>query len=784
VGDRDFLFQEEETANLRDYWLVIRKYRWTIVIFLLLIVLIGALSVQGKARVYTATATLYIENQTPNIMGVIGATSGFTPGGGILDYYKTQEKLLKSRSLAAQVIQDLGLDHTQRFLRATDVPTSLVQRQVSWVQSQVSWVKSQVHRGLESMASLVQERIQGRSEGVDEEEKKTETFEFGIHPSLINRYLSKLSIHHLDETQIINVSFSSLDPSFSKKMANAHATTFIRTSLLTRFELTAEGRQFLEEKLTDLKAKLERSEENLNRFRKAHAIVSLEKGENLVVERLMALNGDLTQARSKRIELESLYRIVQQRDSRFLSQIVDNPLVRQIKDQISTLEMEKARLTTTFRPTYSGVTAFQEQIDQAKNRMDEEIRRIVHSVTSDYQAAKARERGLADEMEEQRRAALDLREKAVEAAILEREVEADRALYENILKRSKETDLTGAVPISNMRVVDRADVPIRPDNDRKNFTLLLSVLVGLLGGVGLAFIRYYLDNTLKTPEDIGRFLRLPTLGMVPNFWLLDKRGYGLSYTQKILPLQRPLTSPETETTRRVTSLHPLSLVGESYQTLCTALLFSLPERPPRRILVTSSEPLEGKTVTAMNIAVTLARNGAPVLLIDADLRNGHCHRLLSLENASGLTHALVGERPASEFIKKTAITNLSLLSRGAIPPNPVPLLGSDRMRQLLAALETDFSFIIIDSAPILPITDSVILSTQVDGVILVARAQATSRYVVRQACERLAYVRAKVLGVILNDIDMQSPEYRDYRNSYASYYAGYATAPRREGGDA
>jgi capsular exopolysaccharide synthesis family protein len=222
-------------------------------------------------------------------------------------------------------------------------------------------------------------------------------------------------------------------------------------------------------------------------------------------------------------------------------------------------------------------------------------------------------------------------------------------------------------------------------------------------------------------------------------------------------------------------MHPLSLISACYQTLYTALLFSLPERPPRTILITSSKPQEGKTVTAINLAVTLARNGPPVLLIDADLRNGRCHRLLGVQNGRGLTNVLTGNGSATECIKKTAIPNLSLLSRGELPPNPAALLGSETMRQMLKSLETDFPCIILDAAPLLPITDTVLLSTKVDGVLVVAKAQEVSRYVVRQACERLAYVKAPVLGVVLNNIDIRSPEYKEYRSSHVEYYTAYAT---------
>ena len=306
-------------------------------------------------------------------------------------------------------------------------------------------------------------------------------------------------------------------------------------------------------------------------------------------------------------------------------------------------------------------------------------------------------------------------------------------------------------------------------------TFLLSILIGLLGSVGLAFLRYYFDNTLKTPEDIRRFLNLPVLGLVPDIRRLDKRVYGLGNVKRFALSPRSLTRHNGEQTALALPQPPNSIVTESYQTICTALLFSQPERPPRTILITSSQPKEGKTATAINIAMILAWNGRPVLLIDADLRNGCCHRLLGLENGKGLTDVLTGNENAPDLIKKTSIANLSLLSRGTIPPRPAQLLGSERMQQLLASLATDFSFIIIDSAPLLPINDTVFLATKVDGVVLVAKGQEVSRYAARQACERLAYVRANVLGVVLNGIDIQGPEYKDFRSSYVSYYTGYAT---------
>jgi polysaccharide biosynthesis transport protein len=764
-------FREEEPATLRDYWIVIAKYRWTIVAFLVPIVLIATIALSWNTPLYTATTTLHIENRSPNVVGVpeafnTGGTNTSAPG--LDQYYQTQLNLLKSRSLAARVIRELGLINDPRFETFPEELTVWVQR---LVRQSVSAVTSRIQE-----VSVVKWFLERFTEIGQVPENDMTSFELGVPPDVIDRYLKRLTITLIEASQLVQVSFGSVDPAFSKDVVNAHVSTFIRTSLQTRFELTAEARQFLEEKVGELKARLGKSEEELNRFRKAHPIVALEKSDSLVVDRLKGLNTDLTQARSRRIELESLYHVVQQRDSQLLSQVIDNPLIQQMKEQISALEVERARTATIFKAKYSGVDALQQQIAQAKGRMDQEIRRIVRSITADYTAAKAREDAVAAEMERQRRTALELREKAVEAAVLEREVESNGALYESVLKRTKETDLTGTVPVSNVRVVDRADVPSQPDDVHAKRNLLLSVLIGLLGGIGVAFLRHYFDNTLRTPEDAMRFLHLPTLGLVPDLKKLKKGAYGLGDDKKRSLLSWGVLQSQNEgATTLAIRQHPSSVVSESYQNICTALLFSLPERPPRTILITSAQPKEGKTATATNIAMTLAWNGAPVLLIDADLRNGCCHKLLGLANGNGLTDVLTGNMHAAAIVKRTPIPNLSLLSRGNVPPNPARLLGSDKMKETLDSFEADYSFIIVDSAPLLPINDTVLLSTKVEGVVLVAKGQGVARSAARQACERLAYVKARLLGLVLNSVDLQSPEYKDYRSSYVSYYTSYPT---------
>ena len=601
-----------------------------------------------------------------------------------------------------------------------------------------------------------------------------------MHPGLIDAYFEKLRVTPFPESQLVDVEFSSPNAALAKNVANSHVASFIKNTLETRFELTAETREFLEKKLTELKANVEKSERALTSFQRDHQIVSIDKGSNLLLDQLKKLNSDLTDAQSKRIELESLHRLVQKRDNRFLSQIIENPTIQALRKQITALEVQDAHLGTKFKPTYRGRIAVQQELDEAKSRLDQEINRVVSTIEKDYGAVRAKEQALTAESEKARRVALDLQEKAVEYGVLEREVASNKALYEAVFKKTKESTLTGEGPIPNLRVIDRAEIPLSPASPIWVKSLLLSVAVGLFGGIGLALLLHLLDNTLKTPEEVVRFLRLPLLGFVPDVGkLVAGNSHGLAYAKNLPPPPVPLASQKKEgNDQLMISQHPLSLMGEMYRSICTAIMFSKAEKPPRTILITSSQPSEGKTVSAINISSMLAQSGGRVLLIDADLHGGRCHKLLGMGNGNGLSNVLAGTEDSARLIKKTKINNLHLLSRGTLPPNPAALLGSDKMRQTLDDLAAGFRFIVLDSPPLLPVSDTVHLSTMVDGVVLITRGTEVPRNLVRRARDRLDYVEARILGVVLNGIDIMSAEYAQYRQVYRRYYTNYVEEPR------
>jgi polysaccharide biosynthesis transport protein len=416
-----------------------------------------------------------------------------------------------------------------------------------------------------------------------------------------------------------------------------------------------------------------------------------------------------------------------------------------------------------------------------RRRLGQEMQRVVAGIESSYLSAGARERALRAKMEKQKAATLALKDASVEYAILAREADTNRQLYDSVLQRMKEMGVAAELRASNVSVIDKAEPPHTPSKPKKLKSLLLSALVALVGGVGLAFLLEYLDNTLKTPEEVERYLRLPNLAVVPDFFSLDGQGHS---PQKLssrwrslvpqrlpsLPSQLPGSLASGKEPALVLSHPPFSVVTETYRMLRTAILLSQAGGSPKTILFTSGIFGEGKTVTVVNTAIVFAQMGGRVLVIDADLRRPNCHRALGVGNGFGLTEILTGQREAIEVIRPTATNHLFLLSAGSLPPNPAELVGSKKMQETMTSLGEQYDYILIDSPPVMQVSDAVVLSTIVDGVVLVVSGQQTLRYVAREALSRLSYARAKVLGVTLNRVDPRSGDYAYYHRLYYAQY--------------
>jgi capsular exopolysaccharide synthesis family protein len=598
-----------------------------------------------------------------------------------------------------------------------------------------------------------------------------------VAPFLINRYLRFLKVSPVKNTRLVEVAFSTPDPGLSQKLADAHAAGFIRMNIDNRASLTDEAREFLDKKNAELRAKLEQSEQALNRFRQTHGVVSLDKGENIVVERLVALNSQLTGAKAQRIEAESLYQTVKNKKHQDLAQVMTQGSVPQLKINLAVLEAEKAKLSTIFKPDHPRLQEINDHISAARRSINVEIENVVRGIESSFVAARAREQALEAEAKNQEQKALELKHVGVQYAVLQEDVNVNRTLYESVLKRLSETNVSNDLAISNIQITQRADLPIFPSSPQTARNLILGAIVGLFLGVGMAFLLDYLDTKMSTPEHVERAVSLSTLGVVPDLNGLDRLQIDWKRSDRSLVKTLKGLSPLRQIARNsapnellLTKHHPQSIFPESYRSIRTSLLFSRPGRPPQVIVFTSASPGEGKTGTSLNLGIALAQDGHRVLLIDADLRKGCCHSRLGMTNHMGLSNILTGNLALEAGIQPTPIPGLSLLSCGVCPPSPADLLGSNKMREILTSLRASFEFIIIDTPPAVALTDAAVLSVMSDGVVLVFHGRKTTTASARRMIERLDAVRAPVLGVVLNSIDLQNPNY-SYYGHYGSYYS-------------
>ncbi len=719
---------EEDGTGLRDYYRVVRKHLRLIIVCFLGTSLAAALTLLTMTPIYTAQTTLLIEPKSPQVLDFRDVLAESSES----EFYKTQYEILKSRTLAARVIREQRLDTDSAFTGEVR-DDGFVAR--LWAGAQ-GWLMAP-KRG-------VKQFFPGRPKSDGETP-------LGVKPELINAYIGMLAIVPSERTQLVKVAFNTPDPQLSARLANAHAQAYIYHGLAHRTQASEGAQGFLQGSLGELKERVEQSEAALNRYRQSMGIISLDDKENIVVERLADLNKHLTEAEADRIGLESQVQLIRKRRYESLPAIVNSSLIQTLTVQAAQLENEYAKLTTVFKQGHPRLNQLQAQLKDKRRLQKEEIQKVVEGIDSSYLAAAAKEKQLRIEMEKQRAAALRLKNTAVEYVALAREVDTNRQLYDSVLQRMKETGVSAELRTSNVFVIDEAEQPGAPSSPKIMQSMRLAALLGLIGGVGVAFLREHLNNTLKTPQEVERYLRLPNLSIVPDFVSLNWRRYAAP--------QIPSHLPAGGENGLGLSHHPLFVVTEAYCTLRTAILLSRAEEPPKTILFTSATHSEGKTATVINTAIVFAQLGVKVLVIDADLRRPSCHQVLSVQRRPGLTELLTGLGESQELIQPTYTADLFLLSGGSAPPNPAELVGSGKMRETLASLREHYDYILIDSPPVMPVSDAVLLSTMVDGVVLVVDSRQPPKEVVRDACTRLNFARAKILGTVFNRVDFKNGNY-------------------------
>jgi capsular exopolysaccharide synthesis family protein len=595
--------------------------------------------------------------------------------------------------------------------------------------------------------------------------------------SMIGGFKGGLRVTLSPNTRIIEVHYRSADPQMAANVVNTLMQTYVENNFKARFESTMQASDWLSKQLVDLQMKVETSQEKLVRYQKEHEILGADEKQNITMEKLDELNKELTAAESERMDKEALYRLVESGDPDAIVSSAtaleeagagaqtSSALLGGLRSKEADLKIQAADLSTQFGPSYPKLLQLNNQLKEIDSQIQGELKKIIAKVRGQYNAALQRENMLHTALDKQKQEANKLNESAIEYTLLKRDVDTNRQLYEGLLQKLKEAGVSAGLKSNNFRIIDSARPPTGPIEPNVPRNLLFAAVLGLASGIGLAFLIEGLDNTVRTTEQAQMIAGVASLGMIP---------LGSKSAREGPNPKRLVIASSKEAVELVTQVRPQSQMAESYRALRTSLLLSNLGAPPKVIMVTSALPQEGKTTTSINTAVVLAQKGVRVLLIDADLRRPSIHKTLGMGPHSGLSNVLTGSTTLEQAISDTSILpNLFVLPAGTPPPNPAELLASSNMRDVLNQLRGQYDHIVIDTPPSLSVTDAVVLSPRADAVILVIRSGQTTKQALRRSRDVLMQVNAKVVGVLLNAVDLSSPDYYyyyEYRGKYASYY--------------
>jgi polysaccharide biosynthesis transport protein len=721
----------EQEIHILDRLAIIYRYRR--IATTVFILTTTALMIQGysNVRLFQAQARLLIENErSAEMPGVTNQNDSYYEDSDA--YYKTQYRILKGRELTRRVVKSLHLENVPEFNGTAEAPSTPV---------------TMVHDFADRVVGLVRPRqaVEPKEAPKPDETSNESTF--------VDGFIGRVTVAPVTDSRLVDVLFTASDAAFAARAANALVDEYVSQNLATKQQGTTDQLEFLTNELQKQQQKVLDSDRQLAEYRTKQNAMSLDDKNNLVTSNMNSLNDQVVKARATRLEKEALYKQIMSMQATTspdsIQAIATDFQVAQDKGKIALLTQQKAGLLDKYGEKYPAVQQVNADLQAAEEALKLDTTRAVLKIKTDYETALLQEQTFSRSLDAAKVEVQDLGVKSIDYNVMERQAKSTQAVFDALLQHEKELEVSSNSHTNNVRVIDHAEVPKAPITPTGRRTWLLSIAIGLVAAVAVAYGLDYMNDTIKTPEDVARHLKLPFLGLVPSV-----RGD-----------KHPVLA----------SSHAPHDFGESFRTLRTAIMSMYAGEGTKIMVVTSAQPLEGKTTTACNIAMALAYGGARVLLIDADMRRPGLHRPLRLTNDRGLSQVLIGQARVRDVIQRTVDPNLLAITAGKAPPNPSELLASERMKTLLTNLaHGPFDWIVVDTPPVLAVTDAVVLAPMVTGVTFVIGAEMTRRRLAERAVETIAASHPKMMAVVLNKVDFARNKYyysRYYGHQYKNYYA-------------
>lgn len=721
---------EETEINLLEYWHLLLKRKWVVIACVGAAVFFTAFYVFKVTPKYKAVATMMIEDESSRILS-IEDEFGYQQRYRDPRFYNTQIELLASKALVERVARKLDLVNHPLFL---------------------------------------EEANNGKK---DENEEKVDPYS-----RMAKGLKESLDISPVRDTKLVEVGFTSPDPEFAALLVNTLSREFVDFYIEKRYQTTQRATQFLEEQITDLRKRLAVKESELQKYSQEKDLYFLSERESAAVSEFADINQAYTRARIDRINAEAKYEELRNVKIDSLPRFTDNPVLQRLRTDYVQIKNEYEEMSQVFKPDYPDLVKLKGRLDSMRAELETEISSALQAAETEYRTSLNKENSLKRLLDEQKADVARMNSDSIQYNNLLIEVQNMRELLASLEQRQNETLVSarlGEFETTNMSIIETAEIPINPVSPKKKLSLILAFLVGSFGGVGLAFVLEYLDNTIKSPEEAQKLTGIPSLGVVPylppnGMKKVKRQGYSYRYTYR--GEEDKETKNKFDNIKKielVNHLYPNFTISEDYRTIRTSILLSSAGSPPRSLAFTSALPKEGKSVTAANMAVSFAQLNEKVLVVDTDMRKPQLHRIFGLRTTKGLSSYLTGKISLEECIHKTKVEGISLIPCGPVPPNPTELLNSKPMKQLISEVEGRYDRIIYDLPPLLAVVDPVVLSNLVEATVFVVYPRKTVEKDFVHAVEELRKGRTKVIGTVFNGMRLDKDDYY-YKSFYKSYY--------------